>query len=52
LERLRTSRLFSADAKMTALKLFKQNPDFKNAGNFTMQIKLEFPLEFMQYGNR
>ena len=52
LERLRSSRLFSADAKMTALKLFKQNPDFKNAGNFTMQIKLEFPLEFMQYGNR
>ncbi len=52
LERLRTSRLFSSDAKMTALKLFRQNPDFKNAGNFTMQIKLEFPLEFMQYGNR
>jgi type IV pilus assembly protein PilM len=52
LERLRASRLFSSDVKMTALKLFKQNPDFKNVGNFTMQVKLEFQLEFMQYGSR
>ena len=52
LERLRSSRLFSSDVKMTALKLFKQNPDFKNVGNFTIQVKLEFQLEFMQYGSR
>lgn len=51
LERLRSSRIFSSDPKMTALKLFMQNPDFKNAGSFSMQVKLEFPLEYMHYGN-
>jgi hypothetical protein len=50
LERLRSSRLFSSDPAFTALRLFKQSPDFKNAGSFTMQIKFEFPLEYMQYG--
>jgi type IV pilus assembly protein PilM len=51
IDRLRSSRLFSADSNMTTLKQFKQNPDFKNVGNFTMQVKIEFPLEYMSYGN-
>ncbi|MFA6931149.1 MAG: pilus assembly protein PilM [Lentisphaeria bacterium] len=48
-ERLRSSRLFSAEPKMTTLKQFKENPEIKNAGFFTLQIKLDFPLEYTQY---
>lgn len=52
LERLRSSRLFSAETNMTALTLFKENPELKNSAYFSMQIKLEFPLEYTQFGSK
>ncbi|NMA43315.1 MAG: pilus assembly protein PilM [Oligosphaeraceae bacterium] len=51
-ERLRSSRLFSSESNMTTLKVFRQHPDFKNAGTFTLQIKFEFPLEYTQYSGK
>lgn len=51
-ERLRSSRLFSSESNMTALKVFRQHPDFKNAGTFTLQIKFDFPLAYTQYAGK
>ncbi len=51
-KRLRNSRLFSNDQTFTVLKVFKEIPEIKNAGSFVMQVRLEFPLEYYQYGGK
>jgi len=49
-ERLRQSKLFSSNPKLTVLTSTKPSDVAKNAGGFTIQLALETPLEYLQYG--
>jgi hypothetical protein len=49
-ERLRKSKLFSENPKLTVLTSSKPSDVAKNAGGFTIQLALETPLEYLQYG--
>jgi len=49
-ERLRQSKLFSSNPKLTVLTSSKPSDVAKNAGSFTIQLALETPLEYLQYG--